>query len=247
MINENTYVSVYKNEKYKFDQPFLSFQAKNIFNSKSKVCQMTQFSGALNNLIFDGSTFLLDCEDSKSVHISGLEVFEFRTDDKILDYISLMGNNMIPYTFAIGEKHTNLISTHYKFLENDKIEEGMLLNASNNSLDLFDYQLSKNGLDCFQKLLECNRMHSSWLSMESGGMEEIVEDEEDVEESVNIHILEYTDGSNEVVKIFNQKCVICIERDSDYFFKQCRHQCICEECYQNKGSIDIIKCVICRT
>ena len=28
VINENTYVSVYKNEKYKFDQPFLSFQAK---------------------------------------------------------------------------------------------------------------------------------------------------------------------------------------------------------------------------
>ena len=28
VINENTYVSVYKNEKYNFDQPFLSFQAK---------------------------------------------------------------------------------------------------------------------------------------------------------------------------------------------------------------------------
>ena len=28
VINENTYVSVYKNEKFKFDQPFLSFQAK---------------------------------------------------------------------------------------------------------------------------------------------------------------------------------------------------------------------------
>ena len=28
-INENTCVSVYKYEKYKFDQPFISFQAKN--------------------------------------------------------------------------------------------------------------------------------------------------------------------------------------------------------------------------
>ena len=28
MINENTHVSVYKYEKCKFDEPFLSFQAK---------------------------------------------------------------------------------------------------------------------------------------------------------------------------------------------------------------------------
>ena len=28
VINKNTYVSVYKYENYKFDQPFLSFQVK---------------------------------------------------------------------------------------------------------------------------------------------------------------------------------------------------------------------------
>ena len=31
VINENTYVSVYKYEKYKIDQPFLSFKAKKKF------------------------------------------------------------------------------------------------------------------------------------------------------------------------------------------------------------------------
>jgi len=50
-------------------------------------------------------------------------------------------------------------------------------------------------------------------------MEEIVEDEEDVEEDDIRHELEYTHGSKEVVKIFNQKCVLCLERDSDYIFK----------------------------
>ena len=30
-VNKKTYVSVYKHEKYKFDQPFLSFQAKKNF------------------------------------------------------------------------------------------------------------------------------------------------------------------------------------------------------------------------
>ena len=29
-VNENTYVCVYKYGKFKFDQPFLSFQVKNI-------------------------------------------------------------------------------------------------------------------------------------------------------------------------------------------------------------------------
>ena len=83
--------------------------------------------------------------------------------------------------------------------------------------------------------------------MEYGFIEEIIEDEEDDEEDVNVHEQEYTDGSNEIVKIFNRKCVICLERDSEYIFKQCGHQCICEECYQNKGNIDILKCLVCRT
>ena len=115
---------------------------------------MTEFSGDMDNSNFNGNTILLEVEDKKYVYISGLEIFEFRTVDKILDYISLMGTNMIPYIFAIGEKYTYFISTHYKFIGNDKIEEGMLLNASINSLDPYDYHLSKNGLDCFEKLLE---------------------------------------------------------------------------------------------
>ena len=34
VMNENVSVSVYKFEKYNFDQPFFSFQAKNIFIGK---------------------------------------------------------------------------------------------------------------------------------------------------------------------------------------------------------------------
>ena len=79
VINENIHVSVYKYEKCKFDEPFLSFQAKNIFIGKSKICAMTEFSGALDNPNFDGNTILLECEDNKYIYISGLEIFEFRT------------------------------------------------------------------------------------------------------------------------------------------------------------------------
>ena len=85
-----------------------------------------------------------------------------------------MGKNMIPYTFAIGEKCTSFTSTHYKFIENDKIEEDMLLNSTIGNLDPYDYYLSKNGLDCFKKLLDCKRIHSSWLCMESGDMKNLL-------------------------------------------------------------------------
>ena len=50
-----------------------------------------------------------------------------------------------------------------------------------------------------------------------------------------------------MVKLFNQRCVICLERDSAYAFRQCGHQCIYDQCYQNIGDNDMLKCVVCRT
>ena len=131
-------VYIYKHETHKIDQPLLSLQAQNVFISISKVCKMTELSGAYDNPNFDGNTILQECQDNEYKHISGREIIKFKTDDKILDYISLIGKNMSPYTFAIGKKYTQLISVHQKFIENDKIEEGTFLNATNNSLDPFD-------------------------------------------------------------------------------------------------------------
>ena len=46
-----------------------------------------------------------------------------------------MGNNMIPYAIILGEKFTFFLYNRYKFIENNKIEEGTFLNATNTSLD----------------------------------------------------------------------------------------------------------------
>ena len=239
-------VYVYKYEKCKFDQPFLSFKPKNIFIGKPKVCEMTEFSEANDSSDFDGNTLLIEVEDNEYVYVSGLEIPKFKTDDKIIEYISLMGNNMIPYAIMIGERYTYFLYHRYKFFANDKIEEGTLLNRTDDSLDPFDYHLEKCGIDSFKKL-ERSLIHTFWLGHGEDD-DNLVEDIEDnIQEDVNIHELEYTDGSNEIVKVFNQKCVICLERDSKYIFKQCGHQCVCEQCFQNKGDIDILKCVVCRT
>ena len=69
---------------------------------------------------------------------------------------------MISYTFAVGENYTSFLSSHYKFIENDKIEEGTSLNAKNNSLDPYEYHVEKCGKDAFKKL-EHTQIHTCWL------------------------------------------------------------------------------------
>ena len=91
-------------KKNEFDEPFLSFKPKQIFIGSSKCCDMTEFSQAEDKDSFDGNNLLLKCEDNEYVYISGLEISKFKTNDKIIDYISLMGNNLIPYVIVLGEK-----------------------------------------------------------------------------------------------------------------------------------------------
>ena len=230
-------VYVCKNKICKFDPPLFKFQAKNVFIGKSKVCPMTEFSGVVSS-DFDGNTLLVECENNEYVYISGLEITKFKIDDKFIDYISLMGNNMIPHAIMIGQRYTYFLYHRYKFIENDKILEGTLLNASRSSLDPYDYHIERCGIDSFKKL-DHILIHTLWPGHG--------EDQNKNVEDVILIEPSYTNGNNKVVKIFNQKCVICFERDSIYAFRQCCLQCICDQCYENKGDIDILTCVICRT
>ena len=110
-----------------------------------------------------------------------------------------------------------------------------------------DHHLGKRVADSCERL-EPSLIHIFWPGhgedVENGDGISDVEDE--VEDDGDLIETQYLNGNNEVVKIFNQKCVICLEKDSDYAFRQCGHQCICEQCYQNKSDIDILKCVVCR-
>ena len=165
-----------------------------------------------------------------------------------------MGNNMVPYAIILGEIYTYFLYYRYKFIENDKLEEGTLFeegnlsNTTNGSLDPFNYQLEKCGVDSFKKL-ERSLIHTFWPGHgeDIENEDDILDVEEENEEHEDLIETSYTNGNKEVVKIFNQKCVVCLERDSDYAFRQYGHQCICEQCYQNRGDIDILKCVVRRT
>ena len=60
-------------------------------------------SGACDSSDFDANTILTGSE-IEYVFTSGSEIIKFFREDKIIDFISLKGNNMIPAAIAIGEK-----------------------------------------------------------------------------------------------------------------------------------------------
>ena len=173
------------------------------FFGKSKVREATEFSGADDSSDFDGNTILLEGGDNEHVYISGFEISKFKTDD----YRSLRGNNMSICTFAIGQKYTYFISNLFKYIENDEIEERTLSNATNNSLDPFDYHLGNRGVDSF-KTLEHTWIHTCWPDV--GEDEEDEEHEDDILDNENEDMVEtsYCCGNKEVGKIVNQNCVI---------------------------------------
>ena len=89
-------------------------------------------------------------------------------------------------------------------------------------MDPYDYHLEKCGIDSFRKL-ERSLIHTCWPGhgedIENEDEVDDVVDEDVVEENEDLIETQYFNGNNEVVKIFNQKCVICYERESVYAFR----------------------------
>ena len=79
------------------------------FLGKRELCNMTSMSGAFDKRVFDGINNLLkkneDNDKHRYVYIGGDMICYFLTDDDIGQYISKMGNNLTPYSIAIGEEN----------------------------------------------------------------------------------------------------------------------------------------------
>ena len=104
-----------------------------------------------------------------------------------------MGNTMISYTFAVGENYTYFISTHYKFIENDKIEEETFLNETNDSSDPFYYHVGNCGVDSF-KTLEHSQIHTFYPHEEYEENEDgdLVEEDEENEDLIETNYCNWT-------------------------------------------------------
>ena len=103
------------------------------FLGKSQLCDMTKFSGVKDKGVFDGNTILLEIgkenNKHKYVYIGGDMVCYFLSDDRIYEYISNMGSNLIPYSVATGWDNYYLLAPNFKFNKKDKIDYSTILNG----------------------------------------------------------------------------------------------------------------------
>ena len=123
---------------------------------KTEVCDMTLMSGALDKSLFDGNTFLLkkseECGRHRYTYIGGAVVCSFLTGEDIYNYISSVGNILTPYSIAIGEENNYFLTSLFKFIKRDGIDDIELLSTNGNSVDPFDHHVSNYGKDSFKKL-----------------------------------------------------------------------------------------------
>ena len=94
------------------------------FIGKSQLCNMTEFSRAEDEKVFNGNTILLKVSKEnikyRYVYIGGDMVCSFLTDDRIYKYISNMGNNLTPYSIAIGFQNIYYLTPYFKFIKKGK-------------------------------------------------------------------------------------------------------------------------------
>jgi hypothetical protein len=111
VLIEDLIATVYKRENDKYNTAILTFACQKIFVGISPLNSMTKFSGGYGKK-FDGNSILLHLNENNYIYI-GKEIYKFKSHGKIITYISPVGNNDVPYPYAIDE-HDN----YYLMIEN---------------------------------------------------------------------------------------------------------------------------------
>ena len=80
-------------------------------------------SGALDKSVFDGKTILLKISEENDKHrcfyIGGDMICSFLTTHNIYKYISNKGNNLTPYSIAVGHENVSFSTPHFKFIKRE--------------------------------------------------------------------------------------------------------------------------------
>ena len=106
---------------------------------KSESCLMTALSGSFNKKVFNGNTILLRISEENDNHrylsLRGDMVCSFLTNDKIYKHILTMGNNLIPYSIAIGEENIYFLTPHFEYNKKENIKNIELMETNENFVD----------------------------------------------------------------------------------------------------------------
>lgn len=105
--------------------PFLSVDSTHVFVGKSPLIEMTKFSGG-HGPKFDGNSMLVHLKNNEYIFI-GIEIFSFNALGKIINYVSLVGNNDVVYPYCIDEyENIYLMIENVIIKMNDKIKQQMV-------------------------------------------------------------------------------------------------------------------------
>ena len=92
-----------------YEKNILCVKPLKMILGKSETCRMTEVSGAYDKEKDDGKTILPKISEESDkrrwVYIGGDKVCSILTNDDIYKYISNMGNNLTPYSIAIGDEY----------------------------------------------------------------------------------------------------------------------------------------------
>ena len=85
---------------------------------------------------------------------------------KIIDLVSVMGNNMTPSAIVMEKKTPIFLSDHSIIKENGIFEEVTFLNSTNDSVDPYDYHVLKCG-EGVLKTMERDQIHTFYPDEEA--------------------------------------------------------------------------------
>ena len=125
-FKNNGVIRVQKLEDVSDDKNIYEVNPMETFIGKSLCCDMTEFSGAEDKEVLNGNTILLKVSEENNrhryVYIGGDMVCSFLTNDKVYKYISNMGNNLTPYSIALGWENIYYLSPYFKFTKKQNID-----------------------------------------------------------------------------------------------------------------------------
>jgi hypothetical protein len=119
-------IAIYKKDKSNtnndgyMSEPIMIFKPEKIFIGKNSTGLDNDDSNE-----FDGNTILLHMGLNKYIHI-GEKIFSFDADNKITFFVSPIGNNDVPYPYAVDELGNWYLLIEYVIIEkNNKTEKQM--------------------------------------------------------------------------------------------------------------------------
>ena len=161
-------IELVKVQKFKIisdkENNILCVKPSEIFLGRYNVINMLVKSGNLEKSLYSGNTmFFKKLEENKKnryVYIGADIIYSFITTDHILQYISNVGDNLIPFSIAIGKENIYFLSPNCKYIKREKNKNIELLETNGISIDPFNYHLEEHGPNRFEKLLDFTCIHS---------------------------------------------------------------------------------------